>query len=549
MKLLDFKVFIEGIEVPVTDVINISMATNSSAMCNFNLPLKSWIKKDFLQVFPRALIHIFFSFDRKIYYLFFEGEVNSINFQRAPVGTYLLINGIDFLNYLDTIRLFFIDWSKPFLKIIDLPKGATAVKEQVFGEIELDTFEDYLDEYFKSSLIGIFNWIINNNIAFYSERVKRFKIINKIKEVTSNDVIDLIDQLKRDGVLAYLLGDIAANFPNSLTLRDALNTINSNNFSEYSFIFPVLPYDNHFLSIVNKSVEILPDIPSYNIVFEEDGVNFLNTSKNLLSPTRALANIRIYLLEVEKTEETIKIIEKGEKQVGIGFPNEIDAKIKEAQNNDEKKKRIEYNLSKYLMEEERFSGPISILYERECYLKDEGVKNLIKIHFEAVKRASPFRITLNFFPYLICGFPIVLNIPPFRFIGKIDSISHSIRLAGQSQTDVEGSFSGMEEDLKNYKKSFDFNVKEIFKKATIFKINKLNEIETKKDTIIAERKDRFFSHLSFIKYYNLEQKKIMDRSYIQLKGNIFEKERQSKILEFLVNYLLPNIKENPIIWE
>ncbi|MEM2174108.1 MAG: hypothetical protein QXI58_00585 [Candidatus Micrarchaeia archaeon] len=546
--LIDFKLFISGVEIPISESITLSFGVNRPATLSFNVPLKSY--DTFLEKYlPRSLVSLFFSFDKKDYYLLYEGEIATCGFVYTPTARAFGFNCSCFINYLDTIKLHFVDLTRPYIKEL-ATQTEPIIRTSIFKTANqvLVGLLSNLNE--KIILKKFIDWILEHNVPFYTNRIKKLKLKERSIDLISQKALKLFEKIKKSEWEAIISNQNQA-FVADMTLLQIFVYLLSLFLSEFVSGFPkaISEFRHNFCFI--KPIEIFLPVPISNILLSDKwGIVSFRVLKNLLKPTRAYINI---LTEIA-TYQTVL------------FPEELDKKYQELKQkieSGEKNKLIQQKIDQLITKEEELYGIIPRYYERQSStifynINKDLAMTLLRHQFEFERKMVDFEIVCDFYPFIIPGFPIILVLENTIYLGKVEACIHQIAFAGRAQTIIKGHYLLSEElseelseqkgEIKRYEPLLPIDKKELEQKFKIPFID-VNEIDYKTvvdknaEFMTSKFKDFFIKLDNYIELYDLTSEKSTIIPELQILGT---QDKDSPFYYKNANLILELVKKNII---
>ena len=454
----DFIVFLEGIQVPVSQ-IELSYGQGVS-MCKISI-VPNKISKE---IFPLTRVHIFYKFENK-YRLLFDGRIVDVSYYRSPLRTHTILTATDFTEYLSRIPIFFYTLSSES-GILPILLGTQAIFCP-FGVIDTSVFkllteagtpsvQQIIEEFFRTIFVGA----IRKEESGYSTTEKALaekypglyigvdndRIMHRFAALSCSYLKELAKQHIWDSLVSNRLGQ-----------QEAVNTSIMEFIDEFLKTLGMTWYTNPGLMTPQKgrlaNLLMLPflfaaKVPDCNVIAQMEHCDIIQNKK--LQPTRLMYKTMLGVPGTELSEDN---------QVSYLIYPEIIAKKIAEQSKKESKPFFEYYFSIYT-EEEATSGINHIALEMpmdftsvnsnvcdETRLKvlDSArtyIQNKLAYDYYAYRlQYSNIAISMVFNPFLIPGLPSLIYDAENEFTGRFlpMEITHSLSVNGTTTT-IKGAF-------------------------------------------------------------------------------------------------------------
>jgi hypothetical protein len=301
---LDFKVYLEGIQVPVNQIVVTStMGSPASAVLTVLATNKA------LDIQPRTSVHIFYLdphenytsdygadfADRPVYRMLFEGEIVAIGFEKTTQSRQMILQCLDISNNFDYAHKFIIEGIDPLInsQFYSVAAGSDPVSDFdgdgspitltiakfVTGQ---STLAEGIRELVKATFSGTSKEIKSN--AFLRNVQSRFKISNKVFALPDSDVVKLVAVKRLEDVMARSLQKHSPVYTLTELINDFLTYIQ---YQKSSVLAPAYK-NNTFNSIVFTPKTWFTAPPKCNVLFPDMIRNIGYQDNFLQMPTRML---------------------------------------------------------------------------------------------------------------------------------------------------------------------------------------------------------------------------------------------------------------------
>lgn len=465
----DYKLYIEGIEVPFTSA-NITSSVNQMSQATIQIPPTRSVRL----IRPRSLVHIFFRDDYRgplpfgefqaesVWRLLWEGEIMGYSYTKSGVARQITLQCQDLISYWATTMQYQVSG--------DQASFQRALRRVLIGAKKANvTAVSFMQEYFvkfinsSKTLPEAFVKIIRNftnELIHYEDVNERLKLDQKIR-LLDDDESEII--LQKRNATQWIRG-ISGNPGGKISLLQFINNLKQLIFYTHS---PVLapPFSKRKESITDetgkeievKDVEAITSVifkpqvhqtlpPRCNCFFP-DMITNMTFGRNFLSePTRML--LATNPLWVDNKIQNGLYMAPSVLQDDLGKSVHANWMGGRTFTDDEKKALEEIAQTRpALLEEELEKGIIGIEvglpYPQMTALSSrEDMKKLYLAVAEyqlQVSKANTRSVTvgMQFNPWPVVGFPCAIFDAIQSFFGHIVNISHNISTAGGSFTQID----------------------------------------------------------------------------------------------------------------
>jgi hypothetical protein len=449
----DFKLFIEGIEVPFTSA-NITTSVNQMSQATIQVPPTRSVRL----VRPRSLVHIFFRDDYQgplpfggyqsdpVWRLLWEGEIMGYSYTKSGVARHITLQCQDLISYWTTTLQYQLSADQAAFQKAQrlLLVGAQRANITLISILQ-EYFQKFIDE--SKTLPEAYVKIVQNftrELIHYDDINTRLKLDKKTK-LLDDEESEFI--LQKQNATQWIRG-IYGNAGGKISLLQFINNLKQLIFYTHS---PVVapPYDaaNEATTSIIFKPQIHQTLPPRCNCFFPDMITNLNFGRNFLTePTRmvlATNNVwvensfqnALYMAPSTLTDGLEKTIQ----------PSWMGGK----KYTDEQKQAFGPNVQTDapLLEEELEKGIIGVEVGLP-YPQMTGLTSRkdIKENMQAVaeyqlqvSKANTRSVTVQtqFNPWPVVGFPCAIFDAIQSFFGHVVNISHSISTGGGSFTQVD----------------------------------------------------------------------------------------------------------------
>lgn len=479
---LNFKLYIEGIEVPFINAIVSATANVPSTMRATMVPSPAiW------DVRPRSLVHMFFKDDyigpepggkiqsTPVWRLLWEGEVIGIGYGKSPGERHVFLECTDLSNYWDYTKQYFLSSLRHGLVTTD--------RSLFFGTRKLSlTILENLSPWYQKFFAGEKNLAkaivkmtqeFTRDLIYWETLNSRLHLNDKIFAIDDEEVIKLTDATKLEQVIKGITGQLGGPTP----LRTIINTLKE---IIYYVHIPVIappfrrttapgaevtgtPRGAQTVATVTSFL-FKPNIymttpPRCNVMFP-DQISSINYSRSFLQePTRlALAANHVLTDENKSAEGQPKIL-----QQFFYAPTQLAESIKETKITlnqlvgkkltEEEKEKVRdeiKDIDRFLITEEEYEKGLIPVDQKLPFAKYSSVatsersKTLLE-NFQQIAeyqlqlhRFAPrsMTVTTEFNPWLVLSFPCAVFDSNRSYFANIVNISHTIDATGGSSTQI-----------------------------------------------------------------------------------------------------------------
>jgi len=463
----DFIVFLEGVQVPVS---NIELAFGrGSSMCRIAIMPNTISKK----IYPLTRVHVFYKFENQ-YRLLFDGRIIDTGYLRTPERIQTQLTASDFSYFLGLIPIFFFSYDTSHMMEVIL--GGNIIQAP-FGKINTQLFQLVTDE---NKKLTIYKTIYNF--------LEKIFVSRGIEEKTKKKLSPLIADYP--ALYITVMGDEIINRFNALTTdyaytvarEDLWNSLVDGTLgqgsSEYSTIMNFiqefldaldmiwvtcsgLHYFNPTTGEKGKSIInllMLPylfaaRVPNCNVIAQ---MEYCQISQNILNqPTRML-----YMLPFAGIPATTGEERSVNDVKYLIAPSELSDAITKTINEEKKTKTFYQIYYSHYTKEESIRGINNIVKEMpKCFTNTkenfsssekppliEQAQNFAQkiLHYDfLVSKLSSANVYISmiFNPFLVPGFPALIYDKNNEFTGRFLplEVSHSISASGTTTT-INGAF-------------------------------------------------------------------------------------------------------------
>ncbi len=289
---LNFKMYIEGIEVPFVQ-IQINATANQPSQAQIAMVPTDSI----YNIRPRSLVHIFFfddyvgpepfgkSQDSPVWRLLWEGEVVGFGFTKSPSGRSFTLRCADLSNYWASCKQYFLGggdlgWSGAERTLfigsksvkLNILNEITAFYQKFFskkaGETKSKTFPEALACMMQSFTEDLIYWETLNN---------RIRLSNKVVVLQDDNVEKLLKVQAFEKVIRGMHGNMGGR----VSLLDFLNNLKQLIYYNHVPIVapPFLPVDSE----ITSTNQCLPRDPKENPILNQLSSTDLSTGQGTLT--------------------------------------------------------------------------------------------------------------------------------------------------------------------------------------------------------------------------------------------------------------------------
>ncbi len=449
----DYKLYIEGIEVPFTSS-NITTSINQMSQATIQIPPTRSVR----MIRPRSLVHVFFRDDYRgplpfgeyqsdpVWRLLWEGEIMGYSYTKSVSQRQVTLQCQDLISYWATTLQYQLSadqaaYQRAQRLILVGAKRANITLISILQEY----FVKFVEE--SKTLPEAFVKIVRNftkELVHYADINERLKLDKKIK-LLDDDESDFI--LQKQNATQWIRG-IYGNAGGKISLLQFINNLKQMIFYTHSpVVAPPFDADNESISSIIFKPQIHQTLPPRCNCFFPDMITNMTFGRNFLSePTRmVLATNNLW---VENNIQNALYV------APATLTDDLDATVQAnwasgRKYTDQEKQAFGPNVQTDapLLEEELEKGIIGV----EVGLPYPQMTGLsprkdIKENMQAVaeyqlqvSKANTRSVTIGmqFNPWPVVGFPCAIFDAIQSFFGHAVNISHNISTAGGSFTQID----------------------------------------------------------------------------------------------------------------